>query len=314
MRLCGDIGGTKVLLGLVDDAGNIVRQHRFEAADFPGFDALLAAYLKVEGIAGPDIAGGCLAVAGPVADNGRRARITNLPWTVDGDALTETFGCGALKLVNDFVGAAMGVAALAPAELVTLQPGEPLDDAPRLVVGAGTGLGMATMLKQANGWRVLPGEGGNTAFAPGDARQGELWRTLHALRGRVIWGDVVSGPGIANIYRFLCGREATPDAITRAALAGDDADALAATAMFLSAYGAFAGDMALALLPRGGVYVAGGIAAKILPLVHGGGFMAAFNDKGAHAPVVARMPVHVVSDPLLCLRGAAQFARPLVGR
>jgi glucokinase len=308
MKLAGDIGGTKVLLALVGADGRLAHERRLASADFPDFASLLADYLAHENISGKDIAGGCLAVAGPVADDGRSARLTNLPWTIDTNALTARFGSGPLDLVNDFAAAAMGVTALDPAELVTLQAGEPLVDSPKLVVGAGTGLGMAVMLRQGNAWRILPGEGGNTAFAPADLQQGELWGYLHAIHGRVVWGHVVSGPGLASIYRLLCKHDATPDAIAAAALAGTDAAAVAAVKIFLSAYGAFAGDMALALLPRGGVYLAGGIAARMLPLLRAGAFVAAFNDKGAHSRVAARMPVHVVTDPLLGLRGAAALA------
>jgi len=306
MKLCGDIGGTKVLLALVDDAGKIVQQRRFASAEFASFDDLLADYLRAPH---KPIAGGCLAVAGPVSDDGRSAQLTNLPWTIEAAALETRFGLDRLMLVNDFVGVAMGIPALDAAQLVTLQPGEPLAAAPRLVVGAGTGLGMAVLLREGERWHVLPGEGGNAGFAPADSRQAELWTWLHASKGRVIWEDVVSGPGLAHIHRFLGGRDALPETIAAAALAGGDPVAGAAVAIFLSAYGAFAGDMALALLPRGGVYLAGGIAAKMLPLLRDGPFLQAFNAKGRHAAVVARMPVHVVGAAETGLAGAALLAQ-----
>lgn len=304
MKLVGDVGGTKVLLALVDEHGTLVEKRRLPSADFQGFDELLAAYLH--DVQAP-LDGGCLAVAGPVADDGRSARLTNLPWTIDTAALAARFGLGPLKLINDFAGVALGVAALAPERCITLQAGEPLAAAPRLVVGAGTGLGMAVLLPDGKRWRVLPGEGGNAGFAPADARQAALWTWLHARRGRVIWEDVVSGPGLANIHLFLGGDDLEPEAIAAAA-AGGDATAGAAVDLFLSTYGAFAGDMALALLPRGGVYLAGGIAAKLLPQLQAGAFLAAFNAKGRHAGVTAHMPVRAVTDEEAGLAGAARQA------
>jgi glucokinase len=301
MKLVGDVGGTKVLLALAAADGTLVEKRRLPSADFQGFDELLAAYLR--DVAAP-LDGGCLAVAGPVADDSRRARLTNLPWTIDAAALEARFGLGPLVLINDFAGVALGIAALAPERRVTLQAGEPLAAAPRLVVGAGTGLGMAVLLPEGKRWRVLPGEGGNTAFAPADAQQAALWTWLHARKGRVIWEDVVSGPGLANIHRFFGGGELTPEEIAAAAVGGAAA-AGAAIELFLSCYGAYAGDMALALLPRGGVYLAGGIAAKLLPQLRAGAFLAAFNAKERHACVTARMPVCVVTDEEAGLAGAA---------
>lgn len=304
MKLVGDIGGTKVLLALVDAAGHLVARRRLASAEFASFGDLLADYLNAPHAS---ITGGCLAVAGPVGDDGRSARITNLPWTIDAAALEARFGLGPLTLINDFAGVALGVAALTPDRCETLQTGEPLPAAPRLVVGAGTGLGMAVLLREGSHWRVLPSEGGNTSFAPSDLRQAELWKYMHDQRGRVIWEDVVSGPGLANLHRFLGGDARAPEEIAAAAIAGEPT-ARAAVDLFCAAYGAFAGDMALATLPRGGVYLAGGIAAKLLPLLRVGPFLQAFNAKRGHTAVTQRMPVHVVTDPEIGLAGAVAQA------
>ena len=155
MRLAGDIGGTKVLLGRVDDAGRIHGERRLASADFSRFEDLLGEFLRGNAV---PLAGGCLAVAGPVSDDGRSAKITNLPWVIDAAALERGFAlpAGSLRLVNDFAGAAMGVTAVAPEQLVTLQAGAPDPRGVRLVVGAGTGLGMAVLLPAHGGWRVLP--------------------------------------------------------------------------------------------------------------------------------------------------------------
>lgn len=320
MKLAGDIGGTKVLLALVDDSGAIVDQRRITSADFQDFAPLLAEFLSDKFLRDntATIDGGCLAVAGPVADDGRSAKITNLPWAIDAAALERQFKLGRLTLVNDFAAAALGVTATPAAELVTLQAGEPLRDGVKLVVGAGTGLGMATLLPEAGGWRVLPSEGGHVGFAPADHLQACVWSALMKTHGRVTTERVVSGPGLVAIHQILAGETGGPDevpavlepaAIAARALAGDAA-ARRAVDVFVKAYGAFAGDMAMAVMARGGVYLAGGIAAKILPLLRDGTFIQAFNAKAEHAVLANRMPVRVVTDPLLGLRGAARLALP----
>jgi glucokinase len=297
MRLAGDIGGTKVLLALVDATGEISQTRRLASADFSTFDDLLAEYLR--GVAVP-IDGGCLAVAGPVADNSRSAKITNLPWVIDARQLESRFGIGHITLINDFAGVALGVATLGAAQWVTLQPGEPLEDGMKLVIGAGTGLGMAMLL----GDRVLPSEGGHVGFSPQDDTQARIRAALMQEHGRVTAERVISGPGLAAIHRILAGADADPAVVAEQALAGEPAARRSVDA-FLAAYGAFAGDMAMATMARGGVYLAGGIAAKILPLLRSSPFLEAFNAKAEHAGLVARMPVHVVIDPEIGLAGAA---------
>lgn len=306
MKLIGDIGGTKVLLALADDAGNIGAERRFASADFADFPALLAAYLAGSTAT---IDGGCLAVAGPVADDGRSARITNLPWVIDAGVLEARFGCGLLKIVNDFAGAAMGVTTLEADDLVTLQAGAPQSCGVKLVIGAGTGLGMATLLHAGGHWHVLAGEGGHVGFAPTDQDQQRLWAALFAEHGRVTCERVVSGPGLANIHRILTGSSAAPAAISERALAEPGSAECRSVEVFLAAYGAVAGDLAMTVMARGGVYLAGGIAAKILPLMRTGPFLSAFNAKAEHADMMKRMAVHVVADPRLGLRGAARWAQ-----
>ena len=306
MKLIGDIGGTKVLLALVEE-GKIVHLRRLVSADFSSFDALLGTYLR--DLSAP-IGGGCLAVAGPVADDGRFAKITNLPWTIDATALEKKFAIspGRLTLINDFAGVALGVTALAPDQCVTLQCGEPRTDGVKLVIGAGTGLGMALLLPEGPGFRVLPGEGGHIGFAPQDETQARVWLALFEEHGRVTAERVISGPGLAAIHRILTGENADPADISARALGGETV-ARQAVDVFLAAFGAFAGDMALAVMARGGVILAGGIAAKILPLMQAGTFLTAFNAKAEHADLACRMPVHVAVDPEIGLQGAALLAQ-----
>ncbi len=307
MILVGDIGGTNARLALAESDGRrVVGERTYACADWPGLEPIVADFLQAA--EAPPVAG-CLAVAGPIADDGRAARLTNLPWTIDAGVMERRFGLQRLALVNDFAAAAAGVAACDPAALVTLQAGEPLADAPRLVVGAGTGLGMAVLLPTAGRWRVLPGEGGHVAFGPGDALQADLWRHLYEQHGRVTAERVVSGPGLEAIYRFLAPGSPAVSAAAIAADAAADPAGVAGRAvdLFLAAYGAYAGDMALATMARGGVFLAGGIAARLLDRLRAGPFLAAFNAKAEHADLAARMPVAVATDGALGLRGAAML-------
>lgn len=308
MILVGDIGGTHARLALTEpDSTEPVAERIVATTDFADFESVLAAYL-----AGTPakITAGCLAVAGPIEDSGRRARLTNLPWTLDCDALERRFAINRLALVNDFAAAAMGVT-VAPAEsIVALQDGAPLAAAPKLVIGAGTGLGMAVLVRHEAAWRVLPGEGGHIGFSPLDEDQDRVFQALRREYGRVTAERVVSGPGLTNIHRILSGATLDAAEIARRATREADEAALSSLNLFLTAYGAVAGDMAMAVLARGGVYLAGGIAAKLLPILAASPFLAAFNAKAEHAALAKQMPVAVVTDPALGLRGAARLAYP----
>ncbi|MBI5790562.1 MAG: glucokinase [Rhodocyclales bacterium] len=306
--LCADIGGTKTLLGLADKDG-LQAHRRYANADFQDFAGVLGAFLADTQTDPAQVDGGCLAVAGPIADDGLSAQLTNLPWRIDNADLARRFGLRGLHLANDFAAAAMGAVTSSPEQRHTLQDGEPLAAAPCLVVGAGTGLGMAIVLPDGKRWRIVPGEGGHAAFAPADETQMALWRFLHARHDRVTWERVVSGPGLALIHEFVAGTVHSPaDIATRAAADPASAEARS-VGLFLSAYGAFAGDMALACLARGGVFIAGGIATSLLPLLARSNFLAAFGTKAEHAAIAARMPIHVATDPLLGLRGALGIGR-----
>jgi len=301
MKLVGDVGGTKTLLALVDDAGCIVRKRRLASVDFSDFDDLLTEYLR--GISGP-VNGGCLAVAGPVADDGCSAKITNRPWVIDTARIEARCGVGRIALINDFAAVALGVAATPEEQLVTVQPGVPAAGGLRLVLGAGTGMGVAALL----GEQVLPSEGGHIGFSPQDASQAQIHAALLAEHGRVIVEHVVSGPGLSAIHRILTGISLSPEEVGSNALAGEPT-ALATTDVFFACYGAFAGDMALAFMPTGGVYLAGGVTQALLPLLAGSPFLAAFNAKAGHAAITGRMPVHVVDETDIGLIGAAAFLR-----
>lgn len=315
--LAGDVGATTSRFGLFQSDTAIARslfERRYADAEFADFADLLACFLaECRGDSGEFRVGrACLGVAGPV--EGARVRLTNLPWTIEAGAVSALLGGAPVALLNDFEAAAHGIDALAPADLVTLQPGEPRRGGAQVVIGAGTGLGVAYRFRTGARYEVVAGEGGHAGFAPADAEQIALLHSLLPALGRVSAEHVVSGAGLRRIYRFVCeaaGARAEfddPAEISRLALQAAEPLAARALDLFIACYGAVAGDHALAVRAHGGVYVAGGIAAKILPRLVAGGFLAAFNAKGSHAALAREFPVHVVTTDRLGLLGAARAA------
>jgi glucokinase len=325
--LAGDIGGTKTLLALAQADGDLPRivfEQRYASGGFGDFESMLDTFLAEARAAGATVEPldhACFGVAGPI--DGRRAKPTYLPWTLDADRLSQRLGSGGSTLVNDFAAAAAGVLTLAPDELVTLQAGSPQPHAPRVVVGAGTGLGVAILVhggdRSNDDWQVISGEGGHVGFAPGNEEQVELWHCLRQRHERVTVERVVCGAGLVDIYRCLVASGRAPDqpdplqaadaaASIAAAASRQEQTALHAMRMFVEAYGAFAGDLGLTVMARGGVFIAGGIAPKILPWLSEGPFLAAFNAKKGHAALTRAMPVFVVTNEKLGLRGAARLA------
>lgn len=324
MILAGDIGGTKALLLLAAvRRGRLapLLERRYAVASFADFSAMLTRFVdecRAHRGRKTRVASACFGAAGPASGN--RIQMTNLPWRLDARAIAAQFGIARVLLVNDFAAAAAGVEALAPGDCATLQRGEPLPQAARVVIGAGTGLGVAYALPQDKRYRIIAGEGGHAGFAPADEEQMRLWQALHARFDRVSAEHVVSGPGLVRIYEIL--RTELPEApalresvrtegaaaISRHALEQGDPLACRALDLFIACYGAAAGDHALAVTARGGVYIAGGIARKILSRLAAGGFMAAFNAKGVHAQLNLRVPVQVVTTERLGLLGAALIA------
>ncbi|HLF38073.1 MAG TPA: glucokinase [Burkholderiales bacterium] len=321
--LAADVGGTKVALALAA-AGSarpeIVVHRVYACREFSGLQPILAGFLQQQEVARHRgaIAAACFSVAGPVAANS--ATLTNLDWKLAGNALAAELRLPEVRLMNDFEAAGLGITRLAPNELETLQAGSPVAQAARLIIGAGTGLGVGLLTWQDAGYAVHPSEAGHTDFAPVDELQDKLLAHLRRTYGRVSYERVVSGPGLMRIFSFLqetgAGlpskqlrdadktRQDTPELIAEFALAKLDPLAVRALDLFVAVYGAFAGNMALATLARGGVYIAGGIAPKIAPKLKEGAFMRAFNNKGRFSELLATMPVHVVMNPQVGLYGA----------
>ncbi|MBS1190769.1 MAG: glucokinase [Rhodocyclaceae bacterium] len=307
MILGGDLGGTKTLLALAEVAGGrptVVREERLDSRAYPRFEDLLAAFLR--GQTGVQCA--CFGLAGPTAIDGRSGQLTNLPWKLDAPTLEKAFGIGQVILANDFATAAHGLELLEPGQIATLQTGLPVERAPRVILGAGTGLGVAGLVWQDGRYRVIPGEGGHMGFAPHNLKGIELWRWLFDQYGRATVEDIVSGPGLARVYRFLSGVDKTPAEVGDAALAGTDPLAVEALEFWLSAYGAFAGDLAMKWLAYGGVFIAGGVAAKLMPRAFIQPFLEAFNAKREHRHIAEAMPIHLVTEERLGLLGAIALA------
>jgi glucokinase len=312
--LAGDVGGTKTLLRLFsvgEDPGEHL-DRRYESAAHATFDEVLEDFLS--GAQPVDAA--CLAIAGPI--RGDSGRVTNLPWYLDARDLAGRFGIARVRLVNDFYGVAASLPLLGGNDLRTLNSGDPDPASPRAVLGAGTGLGEAIVIPDRDRWLVVPGEGGHSDFAPADELQDQLLRALRGRYGHVSWERVLSGQGIVEIHRFLHERKGGTarddlDAaeIAQAARHGDPL-ASASMDLFVSIYGAEAGNLALKALARGGVYIAGGIAAKNIDRLTDGPFLESFVAKGRFEPVLRDIPVHVILNDRAGLLGASELARSLV--
>jgi glucokinase len=318
--LSGDIGGTKTLLRIGAACDAPLLQKSYPSASYAGLPEMLDEFLREAG--SHRIAAACLALAGPVS--GSRVKLTNLPWEVDADALAARFAIPRISLINDFEAVGHGIAALKPTDLLTLQRGTAQPGGVRIVTGAGTGLGVAWMSWCGEKYAVHPSEGGHMDFAPLDAEQHGLLQYLQQRHGHVSYERIVSGPGLVAIYEFLrdSGKAAPSNALI-AAMAEDDAAAVIAEFalrenepiarlaldIFARIYGAFTGNVALAALPRGGVYIAGGIAAKIAAALQKGHFLRAFLDKGRFAGLLEMLPLHIVTNPQVGLLGAALVAQ-----
>jgi glucokinase len=308
--LVADVGGTKIDFAICEaPRGAIARTSRVASAEQPSFESAVTAFLGGERV---DVA--VLAVAGPVADG--RSQLTNLPWLIDRRALERLLGVP-VDLINDFAALGYAVPLLGPGDLLPLAEAPRVSTAPIAIIGAGTGLGMAVFQPTESTLHVLAGEGGHADFAPRDELEVRLWRYLKAQHGRVSVERVLSGAGLAALYAFMSeeagsGTPVSPAEVSRRALEapGSDPIADAALARWLAIYGSEAGNLALRSNPRGGLYIAGGIAQKLGARLAAGELMAAFRDKDPMRELLARIPVDVIMSADASLIGA--FARALV--
>ena len=319
--LAGDVGGTNARLAIVEleeRTARFVHQNRYPSGAFEGLAPIVRRFCEETG-SRPDHA--CFGIACPVV--GDDCTAPNLPWTINARALAAEIGIPRTAIINDFVAVGYGIELLTPADLATLQQGAPEPRGPIALIGAGTGLGEAFLVWQGDHYQVLASEGGHGDFAPGGEAQTGLLRSLRERFGRVSWERLLSGPGIANIYRYLLESGAAPEqpsvraeieaeddatVIVRHALDRNDTLSARTLELFWEVLGAQAGNLALSIVATGGVYMAGGIAPRIAARLDSGPFLAAFRNKGRLAPLLSRIPVHVIMNPSVGLLGAAAVA------
>jgi glucokinase len=334
LLLAGDIGGTKTLLSLYRPAAaglECLSEARYSSAEWPDLAPMVREFLQPRTLAGqpaPDAA--CFAVAGPVRNG--QATLTNLDWRLDEGRLARACGVARVELVNDFGVLVYGLPHLGAGQLAAVRPGEAVAGAPLLVLGAGTGLGVALGVPTAAGLLALPAEGGHGTFA---ARTEAEWRLSQWLKAdlgveRLSIERVVSGTGLGAVARWLLAErhpaggeplwasaraEAGEDWPRVVAAAAETGDPLAndALQLWLGAYGAVTGDLALTSLCRGGIWLAGGTAAKQLEGLRSPAFLDAFLAKGRLRPVLEPIPIQAITDPAVGVFSAACRARMLLG-
>ena len=335
--LAGDIGGTKTILRLVEvtevtlteKTFKTVREAQYISASFSDLVPMVQEFLVQDKYIKPQLA--CFAIAGPVVNN--TCDLTNLNWVLDTYRLQLDLDIPKISLLNDFAANSFGILGLKDFDVHTLQAGEEREDSPIAVIGAGTGLGEAFLVPQGKKYQIFASEGGHADFAPRNDLETELLKYLRKRLNieHVSVERVVSGQGIASIYQFLrdTGFESeSPEIAERIKLwereskktidpaaiisqaAFKQSDRLCEKTMeiFIEAYGAETGNLALKLLSYGGIYIAGGIAAKVLPLMQDGKFLSTFKDKGRVSTLIREIPVHIVLNPQVGLVGSVLYA------
>jgi glucokinase len=319
--LAGDIGGTKTALAIVEvtKRGPAIRHFsRYPSGEFGSLEEILSRFLR--GCGRPPLAAG-FGVAGPVRAG--RARVTKLPWIIGERRLEAATGIPRVRLVNDFVAAALAIPHVRGRQIATLRAGQAEPGGPIGLIGAGTGLGQAALCRIGGRYEPVASEGGHADFGPRDAVEDRLVRFLRKRFGRVDRDRLLSGEGLTHLYDFLKSDGFAPESnrVSRAFLAADRAAVISrfglarrdplcreALRLFVSIYGSEAGNLALQYRATGGIFLAGGIAPKILPALRDPIFLASFGSKPPLEDLLSRIPIRVVLDPRLPLFGAAAAA------
>ncbi|MDJ0747042.1 MAG: glucokinase [Xenococcaceae cyanobacterium MO_167.B27] len=335
LLLTGDIGGTKTILRLVEVAAEgksykEIAENKYPSGNFPDLVPMVQQFLSSSSQT-EEITSACFAIAGPVVNNA--SSLTNLDWELDSKRLEQELNIPQVSLINDFAANSYGVLGLEQSEIDTLQTGQKQDDAPIAVIGAGTGLGEGFLIPQGDKYQVFPSEGGHTDFAPRNELEIQLLQYLQTKIGHehISVERVVSGQGIVSIYQFL--RDSNFDnessvigqkiktwesetetnidpaaVIAQGAIEQKDSLCTKTMSMFMELYGAETGNLALKLLPYGGIYLAGGIVAKNLPLLKQGEFITGFKQKGRMSKLLDDIPIYVVLNPELGVIGSVLYA------
>jgi len=321
MILAGDVGGTKVHLAIYEfTAGKLkyTRDERFPAKEYSGLEEIVKQFLGAD-----KVTAACFGVPGPVRDG--RLRLTNLPWTLDSRELATGLGIQHVFLINDLEANGYGIAELSSSQIYTLSEGDASQIGNRALIAAGTGLGEGILAWNGRIHVPYPSEGGHVDYAPRNEDEIDLLRFLkQKYNGRISFERVISGMGMTGIYEFLrdvrgldepawlaekIAKVYDPNAvITEMGLAAKSELCAKTLDMFVSAYGAEAGNLALKVLSVGGLYVGGGIAPRILEKLKDGTFLKAFTDKGRLSQLLINMPVRIILESRAALMGAAAYA------
>ncbi len=323
--LAGDIGGTKTNLGLYavgpQHALSPLRERSYSSHQYGGLDAVVREFLAGRS---ERPAAAAFGIAGPVFEG--VVVTTNLPWKVEANQLAGVIGCDRVRLMNDLETTAYGALFLPPGDIHTLHHGTPRRGH-CAVIAAGTGLGQALLFWDGKRHRPAASEGGHADFAPRGDLQAAFFDFLRQQYPRVSYEHVLSGPGLYNIFRFfdeglqrpvdpgVRDRLKTQDpsaVVGEAGVSGTCATCEEAVNMFVSVYGAQAGNLALTLMAVGGVFIGGGIVTKMLPKMTAGGFMEGFTAKEPFTDLMREIPVRIILNPKASRLGAAQVAAELL--
>lgn len=324
--LAGDIGGTKTAVGIFTRKGDRPEAsvvETFDSRNFDGLESIIDRFLKdhPEVIRIDGIQAACFGVAGPV-DQGR-CRATNLPWMISEGSIQDRFGWKRVRLINDLTAVGYGVPLLAENELQELNAGKPRKRGNLGLIAPGTGLGMSQLVWCGESYMPLASEGGHVDFGPNDPEDVSLWEYLRQKFGHVSAERIVSGPGLVNIYRWLksTGKCKEPEWLRKDMAEGDPSRIISEMAMarrapicevaldrFMNVFGAVAGNLALIGMTRGGMYLGGGIPAKILPKFEEEAFLRSFTAKGRFEELMRQIPVYIILNHQIGLMGAAERA------
>lgn len=310
--LIGDIGGTNARLSLIEEGSpaledvTIVQTANYSTIDDAIEDSVLS---KVPVKPRSTI----LAVAGPI--NGDEIPLTNCPWVVRPKNLLGNLGFEDVVVINDFEAQALAVATLDGENQVQIGRGEEQHNHSKVVLGPGTGLGVAGLVRALDAWIPVPGEGGHVDLGPRTDRDFQIFPHIERIEGRVSAEQILCGRGLLGLYRAICMADGvtpsitTPADVSNRGLSDEDKQAAEAVSLFAIYLGRVAGDMAVVFNAKGGVYLGGGIAQKIMPALQRPDFRAAFEDKAPHTEMMSHIPTFVVTHPLAALAGLSAYAR-----
>jgi glucokinase len=316
MILAGDLGGTKSNLGLFDvQGGKLVRlaHKRYASQEHSGLQEMIRDFLNGDG---RRVTAASFGIAGPVVNNCVHA--TNLPWIIDGGAMASFLQLGCVRLLNDLEATAYGIGTLEPSDLATIYEGTPGTEGTRVVIAAGTGLGEGILYWDGKQRVVIPTEGGHADFAPHTDQQADLWKYLKARSEFVSAEHILGGSGFQRVHEFIDPSVHHPGfddksvdpapGITQRGISGECPVCVKTLDLWIEIYGSEAGNLAVRTVARGGIYVAGGIAVKILPKLKDGKFAAAVRHKEKMVGFLSAIPIRVVLNEECPLLGAAYVA------